>query len=46
LPASEDRVLLERRAHGTPDVVLLPEGDGVLPFRGGEKLSWAFCGAA
>lgn len=45
LPASEERVLLERRPSVVPDVVLLPEGDGVLPFRGGEKLDWSFAGA-
>lgn len=45
LPAAEERVLLERRPSVAPDVVLLPEGDGVLPFRGGEKLPWSFAGA-
>lgn len=44
LPAAEERVLLERRTSVAPDVVLLPEGDGVLPFRGGEKLAWSFAG--
>lgn len=44
LPVSDEKVLLERRTATTPDVVLLPEGDGVLPFRGGEKLSWSFAG--
>lgn len=45
LPVAEERVLLERRPAVSPDVVLLPEGDGVLPFRGGEKLGWSFAGA-
>jgi dihydroorotase len=44
LPVSEEQVLLERREHIAPDVVMLPEGDGILPFRGGEALTWAFAG--
>lgn len=44
LPPSEDRILLSRRGSVAPDVVLLPEGDGVLPFKGGEKLRWAYDG--
>lgn len=44
LPPSEDRIVLSRRGSVAPDVVLLPEGDGVLPFKGGEKLRWAYDG--
>lgn len=46
LPVAEERVVLERRTEVVPDVVLLPEGDGVLPFRSGEPLGWRFAGAA
>ena len=46
LPVAEERVVLERRGEVVPDVVLLPEGDGVLPFRSGEALGWRFAGAA
>ncbi len=46
LPPNEERVVLERRPSVTPDVVLIAEGDAVLPFRGGETLRWSFAGAA
>ncbi|NYZ15277.1 dihydroorotase [Azospirillum sp. RWY-5-1] len=46
LPVADDVVALERRTEVVPDVVLLPEGDGVLPFRSGEPLGWCFAGAA
>lgn len=46
LPVADEVVALERQAEVVPDVVLLPEGDGVLPFRSGEHLAWRFAGAA
>lgn len=44
LPVSEDRVVLERSGTVVLDLVTLPNGDAVLPFRSGEKLSWRFMG--
>ncbi|MFD1625746.1 dihydroorotase [Azospirillum griseum] len=44
LPPSEERVALERRPTVVPDVVLVSEGDAVLPFRSGETLHWSFAG--
>lgn len=44
LPVSEDRVVLERCGTVVLDLVTLPNGDAVLPFRSGEKLSWRFMG--
>lgn len=46
LPVNEERVVLERQPVTVPDVVLLAEGDGVLPFRSGETLRWRFAGPA
>lgn len=46
LPPSEERIVLERRPSVAPDVVLIAEGDAVLPFRSGETLRWSFAGAA
>jgi dihydroorotase len=44
LPVSEERVYLERAPSTAPDILLLPDGDGVLPFRSGETLNWRFVG--
>ncbi|AWK86660.1 dihydroorotase [Azospirillum thermophilum] len=46
LPVAEERVVLERRPSVTPDLVLVSEGDAVLPFRSGETLRWSFAGPA
>ncbi len=46
LPPNEERVVLERRPTVVPDVILVSEGDAVLPFRSGETLRWSFAGAA
>ena len=46
LPFAEERVVLERRPSTAPDIVLIADGDGVLPFRSGETLNWTFVGAA
>lgn len=46
LPVAEDRVVLERCPSVTPDLVLVSEGDAVLPFRSGETLRWSFAGPA
>ncbi|WP_448202484.1 dihydroorotase [Azospirillum sp. sgz302134] len=46
LPASEERVVLERTASTTPDIVLTADGDAVLPFRSGETMRWSFVGPA
>ena len=46
LPVAEERVVLERRPSTAPDIVLIADGDGVLPFRSGETLNWTFVGAA
>lgn len=46
LPVADDQIVLERHTEVVPDVVLLPEGDGILPFRSGETLPWRFAGAA
>jgi dihydroorotase len=45
LAPSEERVVLERAPITVPDLVLLADGDGVLPFRSGETLGWRFAGA-
>ncbi|WP_029010545.1 dihydroorotase [Azospirillum halopraeferens] len=45
LPPNEERVVLERAPCTVPDVVLLADGDGVLPFRSGETLGWRYGGA-
>ncbi|WP_207455063.1 dihydroorotase [Azospirillum sp. SYSU D00513] len=44
LPPSEERVALDRTPTKAPDLVLLPDGDGILPFRSGETLNWRFVG--
>ncbi len=44
LAPAEDRIVLERRPEVVPDILLLPEGDGVLPFRSGETLRWRMAG--
>lgn len=46
LPPNEERVVLERRPTVVPDVILVSEGDAVLPFRSGETLRWSFAGVA
>lgn len=46
LPPAEDQIVLERAPIVVPDVVLLPEGDGILPFRNGEAVAWRFAGPA
>ncbi|BAI72626.1 dihydroorotase [Azospirillum sp. B510] len=45
LPVSEEQVALERRPAVAPDLILVSEGDAVLPFRGGETLRWSFAGS-
>lgn len=45
MPVSEERVALERRPSVAPDLILVSEGDAVLPFRSGETLRWSFAGA-
>lgn len=44
LPVAEDRVVLERSGSVVLDLVPLPDGDAVLPFRSGERLAWRFMG--
>lgn len=44
LPVSDDKVVLERRPTMVPDLILLPEGDGVMPYRSGETLRWTYVG--
>lgn len=44
LPVAEERVVLERTPGPVPDIILLPDGDGVLPFKSGETLPWRFAG--
>ncbi|HYG89399.1 MAG TPA: dihydroorotase [Azospirillum sp.] len=44
LPVAEERVVLERTPGTVPDIILLPDGDGVLPFKSGERLPWRFAG--
>ncbi|HEY0835636.1 MAG TPA: dihydroorotase [Azospirillum sp.] len=44
LAVNEERIVLERTPSKVADVVLLAEGDGVLPFRSGETLNWRFLG--
>ncbi|MBP2312176.1 dihydroorotase [Azospirillum soli] len=46
LPVAEEKVVLERSPSTAPDIVLIADGDGVLPFRSGETLNWTFVGAA
>ncbi|HYH21735.1 MAG TPA: dihydroorotase [Azospirillum sp.] len=45
LPPNEERIVLERVPTKVADVVLLAEGDGVLPFKSGETLDWRLIGA-
>jgi len=44
LPVNEERIVLERSPAKVADVVLLAEGDGVLPFKSGETLDWRLIG--
>jgi dihydroorotase len=44
LPPNEERIVLERRPAAVPDTVPVEGGAAVLPFRGGENLSWRLAG--
>jgi len=43
-PVSEERVLLERTPHRVPDILDVPGGEGIVPFRAGTTLNWTFKG--
>jgi dihydroorotase len=45
LEPNPDSVVLERAPTVAPDIVLVSDGDAVLPFRGGETLGWRFADA-
>lgn len=44
LSVAEDQVVLERSGTVVLDLVTLPDGNAVLPFRSGERLAWRFMG--
>lgn len=43
-PVSEERVLLERTPSVVPDIIDVPGGEGIVPFRAGTRLNWTFKG--